>query len=225
MGYSNRNTSEPIEPVSVVIAIIIAIIYVAAAVLCVLCLTTNIITELLGKIITSLNEDSLQALVRLYGYMIIALMPSAIIFVANKAPFEMTTFTRVILWIVGVLGMAGLIYLFFNISARPEYAELLGDTARNLYGILWLRVSTIVAAVGVISINVMSNFTPNFNPSHWLGNFCDVVWEFAQGQISYILFTLLTFATLPWAFLILPIAGIYIFVLLTTLYALCDSGN
>ncbi|MCH5159367.1 MAG: hypothetical protein J1F66_00770 [Clostridiales bacterium] len=216
---------EPREPLSVVAAIIVTIVYVAAAALCVLCLTTNIIAEQLGNLITSLDEASLQALVRLYGYMLLALMPSAIIFVANKVPFEMTTFTRVLLWIVGVLGMAGLIWLFFNISAQPEYAELLGDTSHDLYGILWLRVSAIGAALGVISINVMSNFTPNFNPSHWLGNFCDVVWEFAQGQISFILFTLLIFVTLPWAFLILPIAGIYIFVLLTTLYALCDSGD
>ena len=221
MAYRN----EPEEPLSVVAAIIVTVVYVAAAVLCALCLTTNIVTELLGKVITSLDEASLQALVRLYGYMILALMPSAIIFVANKVPFEMSTFIRVLLWIVGVLGMAGLIWLFFNISAQPEYAELLGDTGKDLYGITWLRVSAIVSAVGVISINVMSNFTPSFNPSHWLGGFCDVVWEFAQGQISFILFTLLTFVTLPWAFLILPLAGIYIFVLLTTLYALCDSGD
>ena len=225
MGFSTRNTSEPNEPLSIVAAILVTIVYVAAAVLCALCLTTNIVTDLLGKIKKSLNEESLQALVRLYGYMLLALMPSAIIFVANKAPFEITLFTRVLLWIVGALGMAGLIWLFFHISAKPEYAELLGKTGRDLYGITWLRVSTIVSAVGIISINVMSNFTPSFNPSHWLGNFCDIVWEFAQGQISYILFTLLCFATLPWAFLILPIDGIYIFVLLTTLYALCDSGN
>lgn len=216
---------EPEEPVSVVVAIIVAIVYVAAAVLCALCLTTDLVRALLGKIITSLNGASLQALTRLYGYMILALMPSAIIFVANKVSFQMTTFVRVLLWIVGVLGMAGLIYLFFHISAQPEYAELLGKTGRDLYGITWLRVSTIVSAVGVISINVMANFTPNFNPKHWLGSFCDVVWEFAQGQISYVLFTILCFVTLPWAFLILPISGIYIFVLLTTLYALCDSGD
>ncbi|MCH5157193.1 MAG: hypothetical protein J1G02_04890 [Clostridiales bacterium] len=217
---------EPKEPVSVAVAIIVAIVYVVAAVLCALCfLTTDIVAGLLGKIISSLNEASLQALVQLYGYMLLALMPSAIIFLANKAPFEMTTFTRVLLWIVGVLGMAGLIWLFFHISAQPEYAETLGKTGRDLYGITWLRVSSIVSAVGVISINVMSNFRPNFNPNHWLGGFCDVIWEFAQGQISYVLFTLLCFATLPWAFLILPISGVYIFVLLTTLYALCDSGD
>ena len=223
MGYINRN--EPEEPLSVVAAIIVTILYVAAAVLCALCIKTNLITELLGKIITSLNEASLQALTRLYGYMILALMPSIIIFVANKVPFEMSLFVRILLWIVGVLGMAGLIWLFFNISAQPEYAELLGDTGKDLFGITWLRVSAIVSAVGVISINVMSNFTPSFNSSHWLGGFFEIVWEFAQGQISYILFTILIFVTLPWAYLILPIAGIYIFVLLTTLYALCDSGD
>ena len=222
MAYRN----EPEEPVSVVVAIIVAIVYVAAAVLCALCfLTTDLVAGLLGKIISSLNEASLQALVRLYGYMLLVLMPSAIIFVANKVPFEMTMFTRVLLWIVGVLGMAGLIWLFFHVSAKPEYAQLLGKTGRDLFGITWLRVSSIVSAVGVISINVMSNFRPSFNPSHWLGNFCDIVWEFAQGQISYLLFAILSFITLPWAFLILPLAGMYIFVLLTTLYALCDSGD
>ena len=223
MGYNTRNTYEPEEPLSVVAAVIVTVVYVAAAVLCVLCLTTNVITELLSEVITSLNEASLQALVRLYGYMLLALMPSAVIFVANKVPFEMTTFTRVLLWIVGVLGMAGLIWLFFNISAQPEYAELLGDTAQDLYGIVWLRVSAIASALGIISINIMCNFTPDFNPSHWLGGFFEVVWEFAQGQISFILFTLLTFVTLPWAFLILPLAGIYIIVLFGTLAALCNT--
>lgn len=216
---------EPENSLHIVVAVIVGILYVAAAVLCALCLTTNIISELLGKIITSLPSDSVQALTRLYGYMLIVLMPSAIIFIANKAPIEMPLFVRVLLWIVGALGMAGLIWLFFSISARPEYTELLGNTGKDLYGITWLRVSAIVSAVGVISINVMSNFTPNFNTAHWLGNICDVVWEFAQGQISFVIFTLLTFVTLPWAFLILPITGIYIFVLLTTLYALCDSGG
>lgn len=224
MGYQ-RNRPEPKEPLSVVAAIIVAIVYVAGAVLCVLCITTDIITELLGKIITSLNETSLQALSRLYGYMLLALMPSAIIFVANKVPFHMTTFTRVLLWIVGAFGMAGLIWLFFHISAKPEYAELLGDSGKDLYGIVWLRISSIVSAVGIIAINVMCNFSPNFNPKHWLGGFFEIVWEFAQGQISYILFTLLTFVTLPWVFLILPIAGIYIFVLFTTLFALSNSDD
>lgn len=214
---------EPNEPLSIVATVIVAIVYVAAAVLCALCIKTNLIADLLGKIITSLNEASLQALVRLYGYMILALMPSVIIFVANKVPFEMSMFVRILLWIVGALGMAALIWLFFSISGQSEYAELLGDTGHDLYGILWLRISVIVSAVGVISINVMANFTPDFNPSHWFGGFCDVVWEFAQGQISFILFTLLTFVTLPWAFLILPLAGMYIIVLLTTLYALCDN--
>lgn len=211
---------EPENPVHIAVVVIVGILYVAAAVLCVLCLKTDLIAALLGKIITSMDTASLQALATLYGYMLLVLMPSAIIFVANKAPFEMTLFTRVLLWIVGALGMAGLIWLFFNISAQPEYAELLGNTGKDLYGIVWLRVSTIVSALGVISINVMSNFTPNFNPEHWLGGFFDTVWMFAQGQISYILFTLFAFATLPWAFLILPISGVYLFVLLTTLTAI-----
>lgn len=211
---------EPENPVHIAVTIIVGILYVAAAVLCVLCLKTDLIAALLGKIITSMDTASLQALATLYGYMLLVLMPSAIIFVANKAPFEMTLFTRVLLWIVGALGMAGLIWLFFHVSAKPEYAELLGNTGRDLYGITWLRVSTIVSALGVISINVMSNFTPSFNPAHWLGSFFDTVWEFAQGQISYTLFTLFAFVTLPWAFLILPLSGVYLFVLLTTLTAL-----
>ena len=213
---------EPENSLNIVALIIVGILYVAAAVLIVLCLKTNLIVELFGKLIKSLDAASLQALVHLYGYMLIALMPSAIIVIANKAPFEMSMFVRVLLWIVGALGMAGLIWLFFSISGKPEYAELLGNTGKDLFGIVWLRVSMIVSALGVIAINVMSNFTPNFNPAHWLGGFFEVVWEFAQGQISYLLFTLLTFATLPWAYLILPLAGIYLFVLLTTLTALGD---
>ena len=211
---------EPENSLNIVSTVIVGILYVAAAVLIVLCLKTHLITDLLGKIITSLSQESLQALVQLYGYMLIALMPSAIIFIANKAPIEMSMFLRVVLWIVGALGMAGLIWLFFSISAKPEYAELLGNTGKDLFGIVWLRVSTIVSALGIIAINVMANFTPNFNPAHWLGGFFEVVWEFAQGQISYILFTLLVFVTLPWAYLILPLSGIYLFVLLTTLTAL-----
>ena len=222
MGYSS-DTSEPEEPLCAVAAIIVTILYVAAAVLCILCLTTDIVAGLLGKIITSLNEDALKALSKLYGFMLLALMPSVIIFVANKVSFEMSLFVRILLWIVGVLGMAGLIWLFFNISARPEYAELLGSSAKDLYGIFWLRVSAIGSALGIISINVMCNFSPDFNPDHWLGGIFEVVWEFAQGQISFILFTILTFITLPWAFLILPLAGMYFIVLIGTLIALCES--
>lgn len=221
MGYRD----EPEQPVYLVVAIIIGIIYVAAAVVCFLALTTNVVTEQLGKIITSLDQASLQALTRLYGYMILALLPSAIIFIANKAPIEMSTFLRVVLWIVGVLGMVALIYLFFTVSAQAEYEQLLTHTYLNLYSISWLRTSLIVSALGVIAINVMANFYPNFNPSSALGSFFDVVWEIAQGQISYILFTLLMFTTLPWAFLINPIAGVYVVTLLTTLNALLDSGN
>lgn len=220
---SNWYTSEPEESVSVVVAVIIAILYVVAAVICVLSLTTNLIAGLLGNIITSLNEASLQALAKLYGYMLLALMPSAFIFIANKAPIEMATFIRVLLWIVGVLGMAGLVCLFFTVSAQPEYAELLGNTSRDLYGIVWLRISSIVSCLGIIVFNVMSNFWPNFNLSNSLASFCDFVWEFALGQVCYVLFMFFIFATLPWAFLILPIAGIYILVLIITLIAVCQG--
>ena len=224
MAYSKSETSEPIEPLGVVTSIIVAIVYVAAGVLCAMCFFfPDVPCGLLGKIISHLDESSLQALTRLYGYMILALLPSAFIFIANRAPIEMTTFLRVLLWIVGVLGMAGLIWLFFHITSNPEYGNLLGYTAKDLYGTTWLRCSTIVAAAGFIAVNVMANFTPNFNLDHWLGGFFDIVWAFAQGSISYILFSLLCFATLPWAFLILPVSGIYLFTLLTTLTALGNA--
>ena len=81
---------EPENPVFKFVAVIIGLIYVAAIAMCVLCLVTNIGAELLGKIITSLNETQLQALAKLYGYMILALLPSAIIFLASRAPIEMS---------------------------------------------------------------------------------------------------------------------------------------
>ena len=223
MGRGSANTFEPEEPFSTVKTVIMAIVYVIGAVICVLSLTTNLIAGVLGGIIKSLNEESLQALAKLYGYMLLALMPSAIIFIANRAPVAMTMFLRVLLWIIGVLGMGGLLYLFFRISARPEYAELLGNKARNLYGLVWLRTSAIVSVLGVIVINVMANFWPNFNISNGLGSFCDTVWAFTQGHITSILFMLLTFLVLPWTFLVLPLSGVYIFVLIITLIAICDS--
>ena len=214
---------EPENPVFNFVAIIIGIIYVAAAALCVLCLTTDIITEWAGKLITSLNEEALQALVKLYGYMILALMPSAILFLASRAPIEMSLFLRIVLWIVGALGMAGLIWLFFSISGQSQYAELLGNTTKDLYGILWLRVSTIVAAVGLFTVNVMSNFMPNFNSANALASFMEFVWGFfAELNTGYVIYILLSFVTLPWAFLILPVAGIIIFTGIVTLTAVCN---
>ena len=215
---------EPENPVFKFVAVIIGIVYVAAAALCVLCLTTNIVADLLGKIITSLNEASLQALAKLYGYMILALMPSAIIFLASRAPIEMTLFTRIALWIVGTLGMAGLIWLFFSVSGQSQYAELLGNTTKDLYGIWWLRCSTIVAAVGLFSLNIMANFSPDFNTSNGLADFMDLVWGlFAELNTGYLVYIILSFVILPWAFLILPLAGIIIVVFVITLIALCST--
>lgn len=220
------NRDEPENPVNIVIAILIGIIYVAAAVLCFLCIKTNIIAGVLGGLLKSkqFDEATLQALSTLYGYMILALMPSVIIFIASRVPFEMTLFTRILLWIVGTLGMAGLIWLFFSISGQSEYAELLGNTTKDLYGIWWLRCSTIVAAVGIFSVNLMTNFSPNFNLDNGLASFMDGVWTFvAELNIGYIIYIILSFVALPFAFLILPIAGIIIIVLIITLTALCNS--
>ncbi|MCH5350682.1 MAG: hypothetical protein J1F39_01760 [Clostridiales bacterium] len=207
---------EPNDPVSIPVAVIIALLYAAAAVICVLSLTTDIISGLFSQS-DSFTEESAQAFSRLYGYMILVLIPSIFILVANKAPINMTTGLRVLFWIIGVLGMAGLIVLFFYISGQPEYKALLGDTNKDLYGILWLRVSTIVAAVGALSINILANLEPNFNLDNAFASFLDGVWMFAQGQISLIIFTVLSFSVLPWAFLIIPVAGIMTFVLVTTL--------
>ena len=214
---------EPENPVFKFVAVIIGLIYVAAIAMCVLCLVTNLGAELLGKIITSLNETQLQALAKLYGYMLLALLPSAIIFLASRAPIEMSLFVRIVLWIVGTLGMAGLIWLFFIVSGQSEYAELLGNTAKDLYGIWWLRASTIVAAVGLFTVNVMSNFMPNFNSANALASFMELVWGFfAELNTGYIIYILLSFVTLPWAFLILPVAGVIIFTGIVTLTAVCN---
>lgn len=218
--------NEPENPVNIVIAILIGIIYIAAAVLCFLCIKTDIIAKLLGELLKAkqFDEATLQALSTLYGYMILALMPSVILFVASRVPVEMTLFTRILLWIVGTLGMAGLIWLFFSISGQGEYAELLGSTAQDLYGISYLRCSTIVAAIGLFSVNFMTNFSPNFNLDNALASFMDGVWAFVtELNIGYIAYIILSFVTLPFAFLILPIAGIIIIVLMITLAALCYS--
>ena len=208
--------NEPNDPVAIPVAIIIAIIYAAAAVICVLSLTTDIISGLFSQS-DSFTEESAQAFSRLHGYMILVLIPSIFILIANKAPINMTTGLRVLFWIIGVAGMAGLVVLFFYISAAPEYKALLGDTNKDLYGILWLRVSTVVAAVGALSINILANLEPNFNLDNAFASFLDGVWMFAQGQVSLIIFTILSFSVLPWAFLIIPVAGIMTFVLVTTL--------
>ena len=217
---------EPENPMGIVGSIIAGIIYVAAAAICALCLTTNIVADVLGNFIKSLDTTSLQALVRLYGYMILALLPSAILFVISKTPLEMTKLARILLWIVAVLGMAGLIWLFFIVSDKPEYTELLGNTGKDLYGILWLRCSLIVAAVGLVSVNLMSNFSPDFNTSNPFASFLELVWTFSsEGRLGYILFILLNFVTLPWAFLILPIAGVVAFTGITTLTIYCNMTD
>ena len=219
-----RDTDEPKEAVSIPVAVIVAIIYVAAAVFCVLCLTSDVIAGLFCKM-KAFDEISSRAIAQLYGYMILALLPSGIIFAANKAPFELTKLVRVLLWIAGVAGMVGLIILFFKVSGKPEYAQLLGETAKDLYGIIWLRVSIIVSASGVIAMHVISNFSPNFNLSNGFASFLDMVWDFAQGQIGCLIFIILNFATLPWVFLTLPIAGIVAFVLITTLTIYANNSS
>lgn len=214
---------EPENPVNIVIAIIIGIIYVAAAVLCVLCIKTDIIAGVLGGMLESkqFSDTALQALSTLFGYMILALIPSVLLFIASRLPVEMSLLTRILLWIVGTLGMAGLIWLFFYISGKGDYVELLGNTAKDLYGVSWLRCSTIVAAVGLFSVNLMTNFSPDFNLNNALASFMDLVWAFvAELNIGYILYLLLSFVMLPFAFIILPIAGIIIIVLVITLTAL-----
>lgn len=217
-------TSEPEEPVSIPIAVIITLIYVAAAVACFLCIKTNKIAALFCKM-KSFDEVSSKAIAQLYGYMILVLMPSFLIFIANKVPFEMPTLLRVLLWILGAAGMAALVFLFFRISAKPEYAALLGKTHKNLYGILWLRISAIGSAVGVLAAHVIATFSPNFNLSNGMGAFLDTIWDFAQGQIGFTLYTILTFTVLPWAFLILPLVGLVIFALIFTLTVLANMSD
>lgn len=214
---------EPENPVYKFVAVIIGIIYVAAIAMCILCLATNLGAKVLGKIITSLSESQLESFAKLYGFMLLALLPSAIIFVANRAPIEMTKTTRILLWIAGSICMAGLIWLFFHVSGKEEYAQILGDTTKDLYGIWWLRCNTIVAAAGIFSLNIMCNFMPDFNSANALGDFMGLVWGFfAELNTGYVIYVILTFVTLPWAFLILPVAGVIVAVLLLTLIALVN---
>ena len=203
----SRPKSEPLEPLSIVPAILVGIIYVAAAVLCYLCLKTDIISGFFAGF-DSFDEISARALAELYGYMIIVLLPSILLVVANKLPISMTTGTRVLLWFGGVLGMAGLTVLFFFISARPEYKDVLGETVKDIYGISWQRGSTIVAVLGVISVHILGNIDPIFNTDNKFLDFVEIVCDFIQGQIMFIIYMILVFGSLGFPYLIMPIAGI-----------------
>lgn len=209
--------SQPDDAVGIASAVIIGLIYIAAAVTAVLCLTTDIISGLFGGI-DAFEGEKAVAITQLYGYMIIALLPSALIFVANKAPIGMTTAIRVWLWIIGVLGMVGLTVLFFFISAKPEY-KILGETAKDLFGISWQRAAAVIAAAGIIAVHLLGNLDPFFNSEdNKFIDFLEIVCDLIQGQVMFIIYTVLTFGLLIVPFIIIPIAGIVTFVLIVTLF-------